>query len=230
MDTAIGENIARAPEGSIPLFSWAVHQLQRNREQQESDRAAPEPDGFEQKLLMRECGDRADREGQRRERDEHPAGLSHVPDYNPLMKLSLPAPIAMLVVVLGVAAAVFAQPPRRDGRWEVKMEMEMPGMPARMPPMTTTQCITPEEAKDPQKAMPQGRGGRGNQNCKVSDYKETGNKVTWSMRCEGAEPMTGTGEFVYAGDTYTGTITMEGSGRGAMAMKYTGKRLGDCTK
>ena len=42
--------------------------------------------------------------------------------------------------------------------------------------------------------------------------------------------MTGTGEFVYAGDTYTGTINMEGGGRGAITMKYSGKRLGDCTK
>ena len=49
------------------------------------------------------------------------------------------------------------------------------------------------------------------------------------MKCEGEQPMTGTGEFVYAGDTYTGTIKMD-TGRGAMTMKYTGKRLGDCVK
>jgi uncharacterized protein DUF3617 len=136
----------------------------------------------------------------------------------------------LLAAALGLTASVLAQGPRRDGRWEVKMEMEMAGMPARMPPMTTTQCITPDEAKDPQKSVPQGRGGRGNQDCKVSDYKQDGNKVTWSMKCEGQQPMTGTGEFVYAGDTYTGTINMEGGGRGAMTMKYSGKRLGDCTK
>ena len=54
------------------------------------------------------------------------------------------------------------------------------------------------------------------------------------MQCEGARPMTGKGEFVYEKDAYTGTITMDG-GRGGqmggpMTMKYTGKRLGDCTK
>ena len=138
--------------------------------------------------------------------------------------------VATAVVALSIAA--FAQGPRRDGQWEVKMEMDMPGMPAGMPPFTSTQCITPEEAKDPEKLMPQmGRGGRGrgNQNCHVSDYKLEGNKATWSMKCDGDMAMTGTGEFTYAADTYNGTIKMD-TGRGAMTMKYSGKRLGDCVK
>ena len=111
------------------------------------------------------------------------------------------------------------------------MEMDIPGMPAGMPPMTSIQCITPDESKDPQKAMPpSGRGGRGaSGDCKVSDYKMDGNKVTWSMKCDGKEQMSGVFEFVYSGDTYTGTMKMDRGGQ-AMTMKYTGKRLGDCTK
>jgi hypothetical protein len=104
------------------------------------------------------------------------------------------------------------------------------GMPG-MPPMTSMQCITPDDAKDPQKAMPQGGRGRGNPaDCKVSDYKVEGNKVSWSMTCQGAQPMTGTGEFLYATDTYTGVMKMQVADQGTMTMKYTGKRLGDCTK
>jgi DNA-binding NarL/FixJ family response regulator len=60
----------------------AVHHSQRDREQQEPDRAAPEPDRFEQKHPMRERGDRADRERQRRKPDEQPAGVSHARDYS----------------------------------------------------------------------------------------------------------------------------------------------------
>lgn len=132
-------------------------------------------------------------------------------------------------VVLGASLTLWAQGIRRDGLWEVKMEMEMPGMPMAMPPMTSQQCIKPADAHDPQKSMPpQGRGAPNN--CKVSDYKETGNKVTWTMRCEGGQPMTGTGEFEYGHDAYMGTIKMEMAGRGGMSMKYTGKRLGDCTQ
>jgi hypothetical protein len=132
------------------------------------------------------------------------------------------------VLVLSIAA--FAQGPRRDGKWEVKMEMDMPGMPAGMPPMTSTQCVKPADANDPQKLVPQGRGGRGNQgDCKMSDFKTEGNKTSWTMKCEGQTPMTGTGEFVYATDAYTGVMKMDMGGR-SMTMKYTGKRLGDCTE
>ena len=135
-----------------------------------------------------------------------------------------------LIFVGTVAALALAQGPRRDGEWEVKMEMNMPGMPAGMPAMTSKQCITPGDAADPQKAMPpQGRGGNPG-DCKVSDYKVDGNRVTWSMKCEGRQPMTGTGEIVYGDNAYTGTMTMDMQGRSAMTMKYTGKRLGDCTK
>jgi hypothetical protein len=135
--------------------------------------------------------------------------------------------------VLALSIAAFAQNVRRDGKWEIKMEMEMPGLPAGMPPMTTEQCITPAEANDPQKMAPpmgRGRGGRGGGNCTVSDYKVDGNKVTYSMKCTGEQPMSGTGEFLYAADSYTGVMTMDMGGRGTMKMKSTGKRLGDCVK
>ena len=133
-------------------------------------------------------------------------------------------------VILFVTLSAMAQGPgpRRDGNWQVTMEMDMPGMPQKMPPMTLTQCITKADADDPTKLAAQGRGAAPS-NCKVSDYKTEGNKVTWSMRCEGDNPTTGTGEFVYAGDTYTGTVKMA-TGRGDMTMKYSGKRVGDCVK
>jgi hypothetical protein len=179
---------------------------------------------------MGKGGGRAHHERKRREPDEQPADRSHGADYNPLMKLETPAPIAIFAAVLGLSAAASAQAPRMDGRWEVKMEMDMPGMPARMPPMSSIQCVTPEEAKDPQKAMPQGGGGRGAPgNCTVNDYKVVGNKMTWRMACTGADPMTGTGEFVYVRETYTGTVKMTRAGQ-ETTMKYSGKRLGDCTK
>jgi len=137
------------------------------------------------------------------------------------------AAIAIVVFAAGISASLLAQP-RRDGKWEVKMDMEMPGMPMKIPTVTSTQCITPDEANDPQKSVPQS-GGRGKQNCKVSDYKTDGNKVTWSMKCDGKDATTGTGEFIYGADSYTGTMKTDTNGQ-AMTMKYSGKRLEDCTK
>lgn len=145
--------------------------------------------------------------------------------------------VALLVGGVASAVAVSAQGgPRRDGNWDVTIEMQMPNMPAgmTMPPMKTTQCVTKEEAKDPQKSMPSRpeRGG-GAQDCKVTDYKESGNKVTWKMVCTGAQPSSGTGEIVYSADSYTGTMVVNAERGGApmaMTMKYVGKRLGDCVK
>lgn len=144
--------------------------------------------------------------------------------------------IALLVGSVGSAVAVSAQGVRRDGNWDITVEMQMPNMPAgmTMPPMKMTQCVTKEESKDPQKSMPSRpqRGG-GAQDCKVTDYKESGNKVTWNVVCTGAQPSSGTGEIVYSADGYTGTMTMNmerGGAPMAMTMKYVGKRLGDCVK
>ena len=134
--------------------------------------------------------------------------------------------VCVVAAVFALAGSLIAQGPRRDGRWEVKMEMQMAGM--TMPAQTMTQCVTKEEAADPQKGLPPAGRGANPNDCKVSDHKVDGNKVTWSMACE-KEKMTGTGEFVYSGDTYTGTMKMNAQGQ-EMTMKYSGKRLGDCTK
>lgn len=144
------------------------------------------------------------------------------------------------LVVAGTAVLAAQAGPRRDGNWEITVEMQMPGMPNMpnmppgmgMPAMKMTQCITKADAADPAKAIPS-RPQRGGppQDCKVSDYKTEGNKVTWSMACTGAQPMTGTGEMTYGADSYTGIMTMHSPQAGqpmAVTMKYTGKRLGDC--
>jgi hypothetical protein len=123
---------------------------------------------------------------------------------------------------------VFAQAPVRDGRWEVSTEMDMPGMPMKMPPMKSTQCITKEQANDPSHAVPKDARDK-NGDCKVSDYKIDGNKVTWTMKCEGQTAMTGNGEIVYGANTYDGWMKIKTPDT-EMTMKYTAKRLGDCTK
>ena len=139
-----------------------------------------------------------------------------------------------IVITLSVASLVAAswivsaQGPRRDGRWEVTTEMDMPGMPMKMPAMKTVQCVTKEQAEDPNQSVPKGQQDK-NSDCKVSDYKVVGNKVTWTMTCTGKNPMTGNGEMTYAADTYDGWMKMK-TGDTDMTMKYKGKRLGDCTK
>jgi hypothetical protein len=132
------------------------------------------------------------------------------------------------VLVLAAAAVAIAQSPIRAGRWEVTMQMQMAGAPVQMPEMKTTQCVTPDQVKDPTSTLPSGPQGRGGKNdCKVQDYKMSGNTATWKMVCTTPQPMTSTGEMTFTDDSYTGTMKMD-SAQGAMTMKMAGKRLGDC--
>jgi len=143
----------------------------------------------------------------------------------PLMKNTLFAVLA----VVALTAITIAQSPVRPGRWEVTMQMQMAGSPIQMPEMKTTRCITPEDAKDPSRSLPSGPEGRGGQkpDCKMADYKVSGNTATWKMVCTSPQPMTATNEMTFTDDSYTGTMKMD-SRDGQMTMKMAGKRVGDC--
>lgn len=134
--------------------------------------------------------------------------------------------IAAVVSVMALSWVVFAQAPVRDGRWEISAEMDMPGM--KMPTVKTTQCITKEQANDPNQSLPKGSDDK-NSDCKVTDYKTVGNKVTWMMTCGGKNPTTGSGEITYGTNAYDGWMKTKTRGS-EMTMKYKAKRLGDCTK
>jgi hypothetical protein len=140
--------------------------------------------------------------------------------------------VTICAAVTGLTAAATAQQmPRQDGLWKVQVQMEMPGMPMQLPPISMEQCVTPEDVKDPMRAVPPS-GPAGNPNspdCKMVDYQTVGNKVTWKMECTGSQKMTGVGEMVYTDDTYAGSMTMTTDGK-TMMMKLNGVRLGDCSK
>jgi hypothetical protein len=134
------------------------------------------------------------------------------------------------VVALGVfVAPLLAQSPMREGNWEVKMQMEMPGAPVKMPEQTVMRCVTADDLKSPGSTLPNPSGRGNDSSCKVTDQKVEGNTVTWKMACSGQGAMTGDGKMVFNGDSYTSTMNMT-MPQGSMTMKYTGKRVGDCKK
>ena len=137
------------------------------------------------------------------------------------------ASIAVLAMLAGTTLA--AQSPIRPGRWDVLMQMDMPNMPVKLPEMKTTQCVTPEQAKDPANSLPRGPQNGGKQDCKVSNYKVSGQTVTWDMACTMPVPITSTGEMTFTDDSYTGTVKINAP-QGLLSMKVSGTRLGDCTE
>jgi hypothetical protein len=132
--------------------------------------------------------------------------------------------IALLTIALSWTALAQTQSPMRPGSWQVTIKMNMPGM-GEMPPMTQTQCVTPEMVKDPAGAVPKGPGGS---DCKMSEYKLTASTATYKMTCTKPTDMTMLGEMKYNGtDAYTGTMTMESNGQ-KMTMNVDAKRTGEC--
>lgn len=129
-----------------------------------------------------------------------------------------------LAAIAVVGPARGADHPQKPGKWQIKFEMEMPGMPFKMPPVTTEICVTEEDLKDPQKSVPSDPKAQ----CKVSDYKIDGNTVSWSMDCP-KQNTKGTGKITYSEDSYSGTMDMT-VGEQKMTTKYSGKLLGACTK
>lgn len=132
------------------------------------------------------------------------------------------------LALIATASATAQTNPMRPGRWEVTMQMEMPGMPMAMPAMKNTRCVTQQDIDSPGRGLPSGPEKNPNE-CKVSDYKVSGSTVTWTMACTGQPSMTGTGELRFTGDAYEGLVKMT-MDQQQMTMKMSGKRLGDCTQ
>lgn len=132
--------------------------------------------------------------------------------------------VAALLLFAGSSSA--AESHMREGQWEITTKIEMPGLPVTIPPITIAKCLTKEDINDPNKIVP--KGGEKNDACKVSDYKVSGNKITWTMQCdEKSGGMKGTGEMTVKGETYDGSMKMTMQDQ-QMSMKFSGKRSGDC--
>ncbi|MBI5015995.1 MAG: DUF3617 family protein [Deltaproteobacteria bacterium] len=110
----------------------------------------------------------------------------------------------------------------KEGMWEITTKMEMPGMPIQMPETTIKHCYTKEDVKDTGKTIPKGDG-----DCRITDLKQSGNKVTWKMKCKGGQAGSGEGEMVFKGDSYEGTMKVQAEGT-TMTTRYKGRRIGAC--
>jgi hypothetical protein len=124
---------------------------------------------------------------------------------------------------LGTMSSATALAAGSDELWEITTKMEMDGMPFAMPGQTNKVCMQKGHEKDPNNAVPKDQ----DQDCKISDAKVSGNKSSWKMKCDGKNPMTGSGEMTYGDGTYSGKMKMY-SEDGDMTMAYQGKRIGTC--
>ncbi len=129
--------------------------------------------------------------------------------------------VIAVLFALALPVTSFAADTMRDGYWELITTMEMPGMPVKMAPTKVKHCYSKEDVKDQKKTITTDK------NCTVTDLKQSGNKVSWKMKCTGKNAGVFSGETVYRGDAYDSTMKMQAQGQ-TMNMKVKAKRLGDC--
>jgi hypothetical protein len=139
--------------------------------------------------------------------------------------------IAAIALAALVSLPVFAAERKlRPGQYELKTEMKMEGVDRQIPPTTITHCYTEQDVKDYKKMAQEGQGR--SHECEISDMKETGGHVSYSMNCKSGAK--GTAEMAFEAEGYDMTMNLEtpGGPHGAMKMKMhtTARRTGDCAK
>jgi hypothetical protein len=129
---------------------------------------------------------------------------------------------ALALLSLPALARAGEPAPMQEGLWEISMKMEIPGLPFQLPAQTATHCYTKKEL-DEDSGVP-----KQSEDCKVTEFKRTANKITWKTVCTGKHAGNGSGEIVFDGATaYEGSMKLENRGQ-VTTTRYQGKRLGDC--
>ena len=130
------------------------------------------------------------------------------------------AGLAWLLLCLTVVTGAHAQG-GPDDLWDMTTRMEMAGMPGQ----TMDQQVCMKRGETSAESFSRDR------NCRVTEQRRTGNKLTWKMVCTGADPMTGSGEMTRSGSSMNGRVQMKGKSGGEavdMTMVYSGKLAGNC--
>jgi hypothetical protein len=160
--------------------------------------------------------------------------------FHPLEIDSMNAKFLFGACVAAAATTTFAAGPFGDafkgkmkpGLYEVRMEMEMPGMPQGMgkQQMTMQNCVTAEDLEG-------GKLGRSEQQkmeqCEVKNFKMSGNTASYTTVCKGDMQMTADTTVTFAGDGYRMDMKMSMNQGGQvmkMNQKMDGRYLGACKK
>ncbi len=109
--------------------------------------------------------------------------------------------------------------------WEITSKMEMPGMPPEMAGMMGSMgaqkqkvCLAKGQQADPTATSK-------DDNCTISDMRQSGNTVKFNMKCTGKDAMTGSAELTHTPNSFSQKIKMRQDGED-MLMTSTGKRIG----
>ncbi len=122
------------------------------------------------------------------------------------------------------------------GQWEITTKVVIPKLPfgltiPRNLPLpqsgTRTACITEKDLEQPQ-ALVKAQTG-----CLLQDLVEADGQFNWKVSCNGPPRSRSTGKLTINGDTLQGTAAVITEVQGfelPVSMRYSGRRLGDCSQ
>lgn len=117
----------------------------------------------------------------------------------------------------------------RPGRWEVTLQLDFGDkkIPEGMPfaaPMRDTSCLTKDQIEKHRALVPPP-----DQSCKVSDYKNAGAEISYSVRCDDVAMQVKA--TIHSPEYFTGLTSTHGKDPTQnLVMKISGRRIGDkCT-
>lgn len=125
--------------------------------------------------------------------------------------------VVLLFTMTFMACGGDSGPDLKEGKWRMTMEMNMPGVPNPMQPMTVTECITKENMVPGQTS--------GQSGCQMVNTRTSGDTVYWEQTCPGSG--TSKGQITYQFDSFEGQVTMDVQGR-TMKTIMKGKWIGSC--
>lgn len=128
--------------------------------------------------------------------------------------------LLVILFVFTATSSSVADSEIHEGQWEITVEVEIPGMPMKMPPQTITQCIKDDDY------IPQGK--EPGQECENKHIQKDGNTYSWTTECTTPQgKITGKGKVSYQNDKMSGSMTVEGPDM-KMISHYEGRRIGEC--
>jgi hypothetical protein len=144
--------------------------------------------------------------------------------------LTLTTVVLALFSAAGLSLPAFAQTLNlQPGKYETISEISMPGSPMKPTPVQGVACITTQDLtmKDFAKKLPTAPGDE----CTVSDPQLTGNKGTFTRTCKGSKgTVTQRVTVTFASDSYNGVMEMKNDSGRTWTIKWTGKRVGECSQ
>ncbi len=145
-------------------------------------------------------------------------------------KLSIVAVAACAACGAAIAANPFDQMrgKMKEGLYEYKMDIDMPGMPGGMGKHSQTiqHCVTPQDLEKGSFAKTPNE-----KDCEFQDVKFSGNTASYKMVCKGKNPMTADAKLTFRDNGFTSDMNMtmnQGGQQMTMKQHMDGKYLGAC--